>query len=260
MAPILAVVNQKGGVGKTTSCVNIAAYSAKRGLKILLIDADPQGNATSGLGFDKNALELTTYDVLVNDAAITDVIRPTAYRHLSLCPANINLTGAEVELVEREQREAALKRGVAAVRDKYDLILVDCPPSLGLLTVNCLTAADRLLIPIQAEYYALEGVGQLLRTFELIKQNLNPGLVIEGVFLTMFDTRTQLSKQVADEVSSYFGDRLYRTLIPRNVRLSEAPSHGKPINEYDRFSKGARAYDALTREILNRLKLKGVLS
>lgn len=260
MVPVIAFVNQKGGVGKTTSCVSIAALAAKRGRKVLLIDGDPQGNATSGLGIDKNTVERTTYDVLVNGTDMRSVIRATTVRNLWLCPANINLTGAEVELVEREQRESTLKQHVQGIRDQYDLIVIDCPPSLGLLTVNGLTAADRLLIPIQAEYYALEGVSQLMSTFELVKQHLNQALIIEGVFITMFDSRTQLSKQVEEEVRKHFKDLVYRTVIPRNVRLSEAPSHGKPIHEYDRFSKGARAYDALTREIMNRLKSKGALS
>ena len=259
MVPIIAVVNQKGGVGKTTSCISISSLTAKRGKKVLLIDSDPQGNATSGLGYDKNAIERTTYDVLINLTDLKDVIRPTAVRNLYLSPSNINLTGAEVELVDREHRESVLKQSVQAIQDDYDLIYIDCPPSLGLLTLNGLVAANRLLIPIKAEYYALEGVGQLLKTYELIRQGPNPELEIEGVFLTMFDSRTQLSKQVADEVRLHFQDLCYRTQIPRNVRLSEAPSYGKPIHEYDRLSKGARAYDALTREILSRLKKKGAI-
>lgn len=259
MAPVLAFVNQKGGVGKTTSCVSIAALSGKRGKKTLLIDGDPQGNATSGLGYDKNAIEMTTYNVLVDEIDMKDVIRPTAVRNLSLCPANINLTGAEVELVSQDERESRLKKAIDSIKEDYDVIYIDCPPSLGLLTLNGLVAANGLLIPIQAEYYALEGVGQLMNTFELVKQGLNPDLRIEGVFLTMFDKRTQLANQVADEVRNHFQDLVYRTVIPRNVRLSEAPSHGKPIHEYDRLSKGARAYDTLTREILSKLKARGEL-
>lgn len=259
MVPVLAVVNQKGGVGKTTSCVSIAALCAKRGLKVLLIDSDPQGNATSGLGYDKNAIELTTYNVIVDGTSLNDVVRPTEQRNLWLCPANINLTGAEIELVNQHEREASLKRRIQEVGSRFDLIFIDCPPSLGLLTLNALVAANRLLIPIQAEYYALEGVGQLLSTFELVKQETNRELTIEGVFITMFDKRTQLSNQVADEVKNHFKDLVYRTYIPRNVRLSEAPSHGKPIHEYDKSSKGAKAYDALTREIISRLKAKGDL-
>lgn len=259
MVPILAFVNQKGGVGKTTSCVSIAALCGKRGKKVLLIDSDPQGNATSGLGYDKNQIEMTTYNVLIDHVPMKDIIRPTAVRNLSLCPANINLTGAEVELVSMENRESVLKQAIEQVKEEFDIIFIDCPPSLGLLTLNGLVAADGLLIPIQSEYYALEGVGQLMSTFELVRQSLNPDLVIEGVFLTMFDKRTQLAHQVAEEVRNHFADLVYRTVIPRNVRLSEAPSHGKPIHEYDRLSRGARSYDALTREILSRLRAKGAM-
>jgi chromosome partitioning protein len=253
MAQILAVVNQKGGVGKTTTVVNLATILAARGKRVLMIDVDPQGNATSGLGFDKKNLGKTIYDVLINDEPIRNAIYDSGRKGLHLCPANIELAGAEVELVEIVSRETVLKRAVQSSRNAYDIVLMDCPPSLGLLTVNALTAADGVLVPIQSEYYALEGLTQLMETVTLIKRGLNPHLSVFGVVVTMFDTRTQLAHQVANEVRRYFGEKVFRTIIPRNVRLSEAPSFGKAIMEYDPKSKGAESYDALAREVIRRI-------
>ncbi len=253
MTQVLAVVNQKGGVGKTTTVVNLAAILAARGKKVLLIDMDPQGNATSGLGFEKNNLEKTIYDVLINLDPVSQAIFDTGRSGLHLCPANIELAGAEVELVGVVSRETVLRNAIKDIRKLYDVILMDCPPSLGLLTINGLTAADGVLVPIQSEYYALEGLTQLMETVSLIRRGLNPTLNIFGVIVTMFDARTQLSHQVANEVRRYFGDKVFRTIIPRNVRLSEAPSFGKAIMEYDPKSKGAESYDALAREVIRRI-------
>jgi chromosome partitioning protein len=252
MSNVLAVVNQKGGVGKTTTAVNLATFLAIKGKKILMIDIDPQGNATSGFGFEKNVLGKTIYDVLINNEPIRNVIFESGRRNLSLIPANIQLTGAEIELVNMVSRETFLKRALAEVRNEFDFVLMDCPPSLGLLTVNALTAADGVLVPIQSEYYALEGLTQLMETVTLVKRGLNPRLIIFGVVVTMFDARTQLSHQVASEVMQYFGDKVFRTIIPRNVRLSEAPSFGKSIMEYDPRSKGAECYDSLAKEVIRR--------
>jgi len=253
MAEVLAVVNQKGGVGKTTTVVNLAAILAAKGKHVLLIDIDPQGNATSGLGFDKKSLERTLYDVLINQVPLSHVVYDSGRTHLHICPANIDLAGAEVELVPIVSRETILKKAIESVRQSYDVILMDCPPSLGLLTVNALTAADGVIIPIQSEYYALEGLTQLMETVTLIKRGLNPKLSIFGVIITMFDVRTQLAHQVASEVRKYFGEKVFRSIIPRNVRLSEAPSYGQSIMEYDARSKGAESYDALAREVIRRL-------
>jgi len=252
MAEILAIVNQKGGVGKTTTTVNLGAGLAAKGKKVLLVDVDPQGNATSGLGFDKRTLEKTTYDAIINEQPMQEIIRPTGRRNYSICPSNIQLAGAEVELVGAMARENFLKRALSAVRNDYDYILLDCPPSLGLLTVNALTAADGVIVPIQSEYYALEGLTQLMETLSIVRRHLNPELEVFGVVITMFDSRTQLSGQVATEVKKHFGDKMFRTMIPRNVRLSEAPSHGKSIGEYDPKSKGAECYASLAREVLGR--------
>jgi chromosome partitioning protein len=252
MSHILAIVNQKGGVGKTTTAVNLATLLAAKGKRVLVVDADPQGNATSGFGFDKNNQEKTLYDVLINNEPIQHAVHDTGRNNLFLIPSNIQLAGAEIELVNLVSRETFLKRSLTEIRDQYDFILMDCPPSLGLLTVNALTAADGVLVPIQSEYYALEGLTQLMETVTLIKRGLNPHLSVFGVVVTMFDSRTQLAHQVAAEVRRYFGDKVFRTIIPRNVRLSEAPSFGKSINEYDPRSKGAESYDALAREVIRR--------
>lgn len=252
MPNVLALVNQKGGVGKTTTCVNLAAFLARKGKKVLLIDIDPQGNATSGLGFDKNELDMTVYDVLINDEPFENVVIDTGRKNLFLAPANIQLAGAEIELVSVVSRETRLRKALDKYKNEFDFVLMDCPPSLGLLTLNALTAADGVLVPIQGEYYALEGVTQLVETVNLVKKSLNPALYIFGVIVTMFDSRTQLAHQVANEVKKYFGDRVFRTIIPRNVRLSEAPSFGKSILEYDIKSKGAECYDSLAKEVIKR--------
>jgi len=252
MALVLAVVNQKGGVGKTTTSVNLSAYLALRGKKTLLIDIDPQGNATSGVGLEKKELDKTIYDVLINNDDIKDVILTTGRKNLSICPANIQLAGAEIELVAMLSRENILKRALQGIRNQYDFIIMDCPPSLGLITLNALTATDGIIVPIQSEYYALEGLTQLMDTINIVKKHLNPSLDILGVVVTMFDSRTQLSHQVAAEVKKYFGEKLFKTIVPRNVRLSEAPSFGLAINEYDSKSKGADAYEFLAKEVIKR--------
>jgi len=253
LSKIIAVVNQKGGVGKTTTAVNLSAVLAKKGKKVLLIDEDPQGNATSGLGIDKN-VEKSTYDVIVNDSTLDEVVVQTSIKNLYLCPSNINLAGAEVELVSMMSRESRLKEKLETIKDNFHYIIIDCPPSLGLLTINSLTAANSLLIPIQCEYYALEGVGQLMNTVNLIKKRLNKELYIEGVVLTMNDARTNLSTQVVNEVKKFFKDNVYKTVIPRNVKLSEAPSFGMPIGLYAPMSKGARCYEKLANELLKNSK------
>ncbi len=252
MATVIALVNQKGGVGKTTTAVNLAAFLGKKKKKVLLIDIDPQANATSGLGIDKRELEQTVYDVLINDAPIADVIYETNAENVDICPTNINLAGAEVELVTVISREQILKNAIASIDGNYDYIILDCPPSLGLLTINALTASDRLIIPIQGEYYALEGLSQLMDTINIVKKKLNPELEILGVVLTMFNLRTQLSRQVKEETDKYFGGKVFKTVIPRNVRLAEAPSHGLAICDYDKNSKGAKAYEALAKEVIKR--------
>ncbi|MDO4563465.1 MAG: AAA family ATPase [Clostridia bacterium] len=249
MSRIIAIANQKGGVGKTTTAVNLSAALGKLGKKTLLIDSDPQGNATSGAGVEKRRCEKTVYDVYISEEDIENVIVETAYENFDVCPANISLSGAEIELVSMMGRENRLKNAVNAIRDKYDFIIIDAPPSLGLLTINTLTAADTVLVPIQCEYYALEGVSQLTNTISRIKQVLNPDLSLEGILMTMFDSRTNLSIQVVEEVKKFFPGQLCKTLIPRNVRLSEAPSFGQPISKYDPNSKGAIAYDELAKEI-----------
>lgn len=250
MAKIIAIANQKGGVGKTTTAVNLAACIASLGKKVLLVDIDPQGNATSGIGVDKNTTEKSIYNVLIGEESINSNIIKTKYENLFLLPSNIQLAGAEIELVMVISREYKLKNALDEVKDEFDYIFIDCPPSLGLLTLNALTAADTVLVPIQCEYYALEGLGQLMNTIGLVKKHLNKTLEVEGVLLTMFDARTNLSIQVVEEVKKYFKDKVYKTIIPRNVRLSEAPSHGKPIIVYDSKSKGAEVYMELAREVL----------
>lgn len=249
MGKIISIANQKGGVGKTTTTVNLSTIIAKRGKKVLLIDADPQGNATSGIGMDKE-VELSTYDLLISDQPAVDIIRKTEIKNLYICPANLNLAGAEVQLVSMMSREQRLKEKLDPIKNKFDYIFIDCPPSLGLVTLNAFTASNSVLIPVQCEYYALEGLGQLINTIELVKKHLNKGLYIEGALLTMYDIRTNLSNQVVKEVKRYFNNKVYKTIIPRNVRVSEAPSYGLPITIYDPHSKGARSYDKLGKEFL----------
>lgn len=254
MTNIISIVNQKGGVGKTTTSVNLSAYLAQKDKKVLVIDLDPQGNATSGYGLDKSELESSVYDVLVNETPLADVIRKEMRKNLDICPTNINLAGAEVELVSAMSRETILKRAIEEVSDNYDYILIDCPPSLGLLTINALAASTGIIVPIQGEYYALEGLTQLIDTVNLVKKHLNPKIGIYGVIITMFDGRTQLTRQVTDEVKKYFGDKVFDTVIPRNIRLAEAPSFGKTIAEYDPKSRGGRAYNELADEVIARAK------
>ncbi|MBQ2897934.1 MAG: ParA family protein [Clostridia bacterium] len=250
MAKIISVANQKGGVGKTTTAVNLASCIAEQGKKVLIIDADPQGNATTGLGIEKEDLPGTVYDILVNEASPDEVITKTKYFDMDIIASDISLSGAEIELVGLSKREFKLKEALCQIRDKYDFIIIDCPPSLGLVTINAFTATDTVLIPIQCEYYALEGVMQLTNTINLVKKALNPELDIEGVVMTMFDGRTNLSIQVVDEVKKCFGKKVYRAVIPRNVRLSEAPSFGEPINVFDRTATGAAAYTMLAKEVI----------
>jgi len=247
---IIAIANQKGGVGKTTTSVNLSACLAYIGKKVLLVDIDPQGNATSGTGIDKAEVEQCIYDVLVEDVDARLVIKTTVVENLHIIPATIQLAGAEIELVPTISREVRLKRALEAVKDEYDYMIIDCPPSLGLLTLNALTAADAVIIPVQCEYYALEGLSQLLNTVRLVQKHLNTELAIEGVLLTMLDARTNLGIQVIDEVKKYFQDKVYHTIIPRNVRLSEAPSHGEPIIIYDPKSRGAEVYLDLAKEVV----------
>ena len=253
MATIIAVTNQKGGVGKTTSSINIAFYLAKMGQRTLLVDFDPQGNATSGLGIDKNTLKGTTADVITGGVPLADIILETAHKNLSVAPAIPTLANAEVELAQAEQRFSRLKIALQPLQESYDFVIIDCPPSLSLLTVNGLIAARYVLLPVQAEFYALEGLGQLLETMKLIRKSLNPTLDLIGVLPTMVDSRTSLSTQVLAEITKHFPAKVFKTTIPRNVRLAEAPSHGVPIGAYDRWSKGARAYKAVTKEVIERV-------
>ena len=251
MGKIVSVANQKGGVGKTTTAVNLSTILAKKGKKVLLMDADPQGNATSGLGIDKD-VNFSIYDVLVNDVEIENTLIQTKVKNLDVCPSNINLAGAEVELVSMMSREHRLKEKTNSQKDNYDYIIIDCPPSLGLITLNAFTASDSVLIPVQCEYYALEGLGQLINTINLVKKHLNKDLSVEGALLTMFDIRTNLSNQVVKEVNKYFENKVYKTVIPRNVKLSEAPSYGMPISVYDPKSKGAKSYDKFVKEFIKK--------
>lgn len=253
MGKVISIANQKGGVGKTTTSVNISTILAKKGKKVLMIDTDPQGNATSGLGIDKN-VNFSIYDVIINDVEIDNTIQQTMVKNLEVCPSNIDLAGAEVELVSMEDREYKLKEKIDSQKDKYDYVIIDCPPSLGLITLNAFTASDSVLIPVQCEYYALEGLGQLLNTIQLVQEHLNENLQIEGALLTMFDARTNLSNQVVREVNKYFENKVYKTVIPRNVKLSEAPSYGMPISIYDPRSKGAKSYDKFVKEFLKKNK------
>lgn len=247
---IIAIANQKGGVGKTTTSVNLSACLAFLGKKVLIIDIDPQGNASSGLGVRKGDLESCIYDVLINDEDIKGVIQQTDVENLYIVPATISLAGAEIELVSTISREVRLKKSLQEIKNHFDFIIIDCPPSLGLLTINALTASDALIIPVQCEYYALEGLSQLLSTVRLVQKHLNKELMIDGVLLTMLDARTNLGLQVIDEVKRYFQDKVYRSIIPRNVRLSEAPSHGKPVILYDSKSRGAEIYLEFAREVI----------
>ncbi len=251
MSKVIAIANQKGGVGKTTTAINLSSCLAVKGKKVLILDIDPQGNTTSGLGIEKTKIEKSIYDVLINGEDIKNAIYNTVVENLEICPSNIELAGAEVELVPVIARENRLKNALAHIRNDYEYVIIDCPPSLGLLTVNALTAANTILVPIQCEYYALEGLSQLMNTVKIIKKHLNPELEVEGVVLTMFDARTNLSIQVVEEVKKYFSNKVYRTIIPRNVRLSEAPSYGLPIILYDPKSRGAECYMELAQEVID---------
>lgn len=253
MGRIISIANQKGGVGKTTTAINLSAMLAKKNKKVLLIDADPQGNATSGLGIKKDS-KFSTYDILINEVEIPNTIQESQIKNLEVCPANMSLAGAEVELVSAVGREYRFKDQLDKVKSYYDYILIDCPPSLGLITLNSLSASDSVLIPVQCEYFALEGVGELLKTIELVRKYYNKSLVIEGAVLTMYDARTKLSNQVVSEINRHFENKVFETIIPRNVRLSEAPSYGLPIISYDAMSKGARSYEKLAKEILKKNK------
>lgn len=250
MGRMIAVANQKGGVGKTTTAINLASALGQMGKKVLMVDIDPQGNATSGLGVNKRENEFSTYHLLLSTAKIEDVLVKTEYKNLDLLPSNINLAGVEIELVEMQERTFRLRQSLAPVKELYDFIIIDCPPSLGLITLNALAAANSLLVPIQCEYYALEGLSQLIATVRQVKRMYNPEIEIEGVLLTMFDSRLNLTLQVVSEVKKHFSDKVYKTVIPRNVRLSEAPSYGQPIQYYERGSKGAEAYNSLAKELL----------
>lgn len=258
MGKIVSIANQKGGVGKTTTSINLSTILAKKGKKVLMIDADPQGNASSGVGVDKE-VEESVYDILIGDTEIKNVVIKTNIKNLYVCPSNINLAGAEVELVSVMSREYRLKEKLDEVKDEYDYVIIDCPPSLGLITLNAFTASDSVLIPVQCEYYALEGLGQLINTINLVKKHLNKNIDIEGALLTMYDARTNLSNQVVKEVKKYFNDKVYKNVIPRNVKLSEAPSYGMPISIYDPRSKGAKSYEKFVKEFMknNDLEAKG---
>jgi len=254
LGKIVSIVNQKGGVGKTTFAVNIAAGLGISGKKVLLVDIDPQGNSTSGYGVNKKEVKKSSYDLLINNASVKETIVNTNFKNVSLVPSNMDLAGAEVELIDIESRHEKLKNALLVVREEYDFILIDCPPSLGLITINALNASDTVLVPIQCEYYALEGLSQLISSIRQVKRLYNPNLELEGVLLTMYDGRLNLTQQVVGEIKRYFADKLFSTVIPRGVRLSEAPSYGMPIQYYDKHSKGAAAYNALAKEFLKRNK------
>jgi chromosome partitioning protein len=251
---IIAIANQKGGVGKTTTAINLSACLAEAGKKVLMLDCDPQGNATSGLGVNKNTAELTSYDILIGEATAEEAIIHTEYDRLDIIASNVNLSGAEIELIGIEQKEYILKKQIDKIKENYDFIIIDCPPSLNMLTVNAMTTADTVLVPIQCEYYALEGLSQLIHTINLVNQRLNPKLKMEGVVFTMYDARTNLSLQVVENVKSNLRQTIYKTIIPRNVRLAEAPSHGMPINVYDSRSAGAESYRLLAEEVIEHIE------
>ncbi|MGI5965912.1 MULTISPECIES: ParA family protein [Anaerotruncus] len=257
MGKIIAIANQKGGVGKTTTAVNLTAALGAKGHKVLLVDVDPQGNSTSGLGINKRDLQNSTYDLLVSAAGVEEVLVHTPFENVDILPSNIALAGAEIELVELQNRAMRLKNALLKIKADYDFILIDCPPSLGIITLNAFTASDTLLIPIQCEYYALEGLSQLMSTLRQVKRLYNPNIDIEGVLLTMYDARLNLTVQVVAELKKYFPQKIYRTVVPRNVRLSEAPSFGQPVMYYDRASKGCAAYDQLADEFLQKNKIRG---
>lgn len=254
MGRIIAIANQKGGVGKTTTAINLSACLAEAGKRVLMLDCDPQGNATSGLGVNKNTAEITSYDILIGEATAEEAIVHTEYDGLDIIPSNINLSGAEIELIGVEQKEYILQKQIYPLRDRYDFIIIDCPPSLNMLTVNAMTTADTVLVPIQCEYYALEGLSQLIHTINLVNKRLNPRLKMEGVVFTMYDARTNLSLQVVENVKANLKQTIYKTIIPRNVRLAEAPSHGMPINVYDSRSAGAESYRLLAEEVIEHVE------
>ena len=254
MGRVIAIANQKGGVGKTTTAINLSACLAEKNQKVLVIDIDPQGNTTSGLGVSKEELENTIYEIILGECLIENGILHNVFENLDLIPSNVNLAGAEIDLIEMEEREYILKKNINKVRDKYDFVILDCPPSLSMLTVNAMTASDTVLVPIQCEYYALEGLTQLIHTVNLVKKKLNPTLELEGVVFTMYDARTNLSLQVVENVKNNLKQTIYKTIIPRNIRLAEAPSHGLPINFYDAKSAGAESYRLLAEEVINRDK------
>ena len=252
MGRIIAIANQKGGVGKTTTAINLSACLAEKGQKVLAVDIDPQGNMTSGLGLEKEAVDKTIYDLMIGEATIEDVIYKEVIENLDILPTDINLSGAEIELIGTDNKEFIIRNEVHKVKEEYDFIIIDCPPSLSVLTINAMTTADTVLVPIQCEYYALEGLSQLIHTIELVKERLNPGLEMEGVVFTMYDARTNLSLQVVENVKDNLNQTIYKTIIPRNIRLAEAPSHGLPINLYDSRSAGAESYRLLAKEVIDR--------
>lgn len=250
MGKIISISNQKGGVGKTTTSINLSSFLASRGKKVLLVDIDPQGNAGSGLGIDINQMENTSYEVLIGEVSATEAIQKTGIENLSMIPSNINLSGAEIDLMSEERKEFRLKEALKSIRPRFDFIIIDCPPSLGVLTVNALCASDSVMITLQTEYFALEGLTQLMKIISLVQENLNTSLELEGVVLTMYDKRTNLANQVASDVREYFKDKVYKTMIPRNIKLGEAPSFGKPINLYDPDGIGAQSYRGLAEEVI----------